>query len=190
MLGSSRELHAKLDALSKSQAIIEFKPDGTIVTANANFLKALGYELDEICGRHHQMFVPEAQRNSTEYAAFWAKLGRGEFDAREYLRFGKGGAEIWIQASYNPVRNARGAVTKVVKVATVITDDKVRNADYERQDRSDLPGAGRHRVHPGRPDPDGQRELLGAARIHAAGDPGKASPPVRRAGVRGLAEIR
>jgi len=121
---------ATLEAMHRSLAVIEFDPKGKVLAANENFCRAMGYAAAEIIGRQHSMFVDPEYARSTEYAAFWAKLGRGEFDAREYLRLGKGGAEIWIQASYNPVRNARGVVTKVVKVATVITDEKVRNADY------------------------------------------------------------
>ena len=120
-----------LAALDRSLAIIEFDPSGKILTANGNFCGAMGYDLSEIKGRHHNLFVDPAYARSPDYAAFWAKLGRGEFDAQEYLRVGKGGREVWIQASYNPVRNARGVVTRVVKAATVITEDKLRNAESE-----------------------------------------------------------
>ena len=120
-----------LKALDRSLAIIEFDPKGNILTANANFCSALGYDLSEIQGKHHSLFVDPEYGRSLEYAAFWAKLGRGEFDAREYKRIGKGGREVWIQASYNPVKSSRGAVTRVVKVATDITAEKVRNADFE-----------------------------------------------------------
>lgn len=90
---------AQADAIGKSQAVIEFKLDGTIVTANANFLGALGYSLAEIQGRHHGMFVDPVERESVAYREFWAKLKRGEFQAAQYRQFGKGGKEIWIQAS-------------------------------------------------------------------------------------------
>ncbi|SFK06397.1 methyl-accepting chemotaxis protein [Caulobacter sp. UNC279MFTsu5.1] len=120
-----------LSALDRSLAIIEFDLSGKILTANENFCAALGYTLSEIKGRHHSLFVDPAYAASPEYRAFWSKLGRGEFDAREYRRIGKGGAEVWIQASYNPVRNGRGVVTRVVKVATVITAEKLRNAEVE-----------------------------------------------------------
>ena len=95
--------------------------DGTIVTANDNFLKALGYTLEEIKGRHHSMFVDEAYRQSAEYREFWAKLNRGEYQAAEYKRLGKGGKEVWIQASYNPILDRRGKPFKVVKFATDVT---------------------------------------------------------------------
>ncbi len=120
-----------LVALRRSLAIIEFSPVGQILSANQNFCKAMGYEPSEIKGQHHRMFVEPAYAASPEYAEFWARLGRGEFDAREYKRFGKGGKEVWIQASYNPVFNKRGRVIKVVKVATDITAEKLRNAQFE-----------------------------------------------------------
>ena len=88
--------------------MIEFKLDGTIVTANQNFLDAMGYSLDEIRGKHHRMFVDPTERDSTAYRDFWARLNRGEFQAAQYKRFGKGGREIWIQASYNPILDAGG----------------------------------------------------------------------------------
>jgi len=118
-------------ALHRSLAIIEFDPKGKILTANENFCRALGYSLSEIRGQHHSMFVASDYARSSEYAAFWAKLGRGDFDQREYLRIGKGGKEVWIQASYNPVKNARGQITKVIKVATDITAEKLKNAERE-----------------------------------------------------------
>ncbi len=122
---------AILNALSRSLATIEFDPSGKILSANDNFCNALGYSLAEIKGQHHSMFVEPDYARSHDYKEFWAKLNRGEFDAREYKRIGKGGREVWIQASYNPVVNAKGVVQKVVKVATVITEEKLRNAEFE-----------------------------------------------------------
>ena len=122
-----------LDAINKSQAVIEFTPQGKIQHANENFLNALGYTMDEIRGQHHSMFVEPAYRQSPEYRMFWEKLGRGELDAGQYKRIGKGGKEIWIQASYNPILDANGKAFKVVKYATDITAEKLRNADYEGQ---------------------------------------------------------
>ena len=110
-----------MDALSRAQAVIEFNLDGTIITANDNFLNALGYTLDEIKGRHHSMFADPAYARSPEYREFWAKLGRGEFDAGEYKRLGKGGKEVWIQASYNPIFDLNGKPYKVIKFATDTT---------------------------------------------------------------------
>ena len=104
---NNEELVTKLDALNKSQAVIEFEMNGTIKTANENFLSALGYELSEIKGKHHSMFVEEEYANSKEYQNFWQTLNNGEFQAAEYMRLGKGGKEVWIQASYNPIKNSK-----------------------------------------------------------------------------------
>src|SRR5580658_3434004 len=108
-------------AIRKSQAVIEFNMDGTVVDANDNFLKAMGYALEEIKGRHHSMFVEEAYRQSVDYREFWARLNRGEYVAGEFMRLGKGGKEVWIQASYNPIMDLNGRPFKVVKYATDIT---------------------------------------------------------------------
>ena len=97
---------------------------GEIITANENFCSALGYGLDEIKGRHHRMFVEPGMVSSNEYREFWERLGRGEFQAAEYLRLGKGGREVWIQASYNPILDMNGKPFKVVKYATDITGRK------------------------------------------------------------------
>ncbi len=114
----------QIAAIGKSQAVIEFKMDGTVLNANENFLRALGYTLDEIKGRHHSMFVDEAYRQSYEYKEFWAALNRGEYQAAEYKRIGKGGKEVWIQASYNPIMDLNGKPFKVVKYATDTTPQK------------------------------------------------------------------
>src|SRR3979411_545340 len=106
---------AQVEAISKSQAVIEFNPDGTIVTANENFLKVLGYSLGEIQGKHHSMFVASSERESAGYRQFWANLGTGRFQAAEYKRIGKGGKQVWIQASYNPILDSSGKPFRVVK---------------------------------------------------------------------------
>ena len=120
---------AKLAALDQSQAIIEFDLDGTILTANANFLNALGYTLDEIKGKHHSMFVEPSFKDSAEYREFWEALNRGEFQAAQYKRIAKGGKEVWIEASYNPLLNAKGKPYKVVKYATDVSKQKAEYAD-------------------------------------------------------------
>ncbi len=130
---STQDLQGKVDAINRSQAVIEFTLDGTIVHANENFLNAVGYSLDEIKGKHHSMFVEPGYSQGSEYRAFWQKLGRGEFDAAQYKRIGKGGREIWIQASYNPVMDAKGKPCKVVKFASDITEQKKIAADFEGQ---------------------------------------------------------
>src|SRR5687768_17678534 len=101
MLPFSSDARAKLAALDKSQAIIEFKLDGTIITANENFLAAMGYRLDEIKGRHHGLFVHAEYRDSAEYRNFWKALAAGEYKSADFKRFAKGSREIWIQATYN-----------------------------------------------------------------------------------------
>lgn len=130
---SINELTGIVQALDKSQAVIKFNLDGTIIDANRNFLDALGYTLDEIKGRHHRMFVDPVFADSAEYREFWAKLGRGEYQAAEYKRLGKGGREVWIQASYNPICDSNGRPFMVVKYATDITQQTLQNSDYKGQ---------------------------------------------------------
>jgi methyl-accepting chemotaxis protein len=115
------DLRGQIAAIGKSQAVIEFELDGTILTANDNFLKPMGYTLEEVKGRHHSMFVEEAKRQSLEYKEFWARLGRGEYQTGEFKRVGKGGQEVWIQGAYNPIFDADGRPFKVVKYATDVT---------------------------------------------------------------------
>ncbi|WIW46290.1 PAS domain-containing methyl-accepting chemotaxis protein [Bradyrhizobium sp. 62B] len=124
---SQIDAQARLDAIGRSQAMIEFNLDGTIITANKNFLDALGYQLGEIQGKHHSMFVPADQRDSAEYKAFWAALNRGESQAREFKRIAKGGREVWIEAAYNPVLDGNGKTVLVAKIATDITAKKMRS---------------------------------------------------------------
>jgi methyl-accepting chemotaxis protein len=126
---SARDAMAQAAAMNRSQAVIEFKMDGTIITANQNFLDAMGYRLDEIQSKHHQMFAPPELRGTEAYKAFWASLNRGEFQAGEYKRVGKGGREVWIQASYNPIMDDAGKPVKVIKFATDITEKKIRNME-------------------------------------------------------------
>lgn len=111
-----------LKALDRSQAIIEFAPDGRILNANANFLSVTGYALDEIVGQHHSLFVEKDYGASDEYKTFWKELGAGNASEGQFRRFGKGGAEVWIQATYNPILDGNGNVFKVVKFATDISE--------------------------------------------------------------------
>ena len=127
------DAQATLAALNRSQAVIEFKPDGTIITANQNFLDALGYSLAEIQGKHHSMFVPSEERDSTAYRSFWEALRHGEFQAAEFRRVAKGGREIWLEASYNPVLDAAGKPVKIVKFATEVTEKKLRSLADQSQ---------------------------------------------------------
>ena len=129
-------LEGQLQAINKSQAVIEFDLSGNVLTANDNFLATLGYGLDEIKGRHHRMFVDPATAASHEYAQFWSDLAAGRFQSAEFKRVAKGGRTVWIQASYNPIFDGQGRPVKVVKFATDITAAKSRNADYEGQIRA------------------------------------------------------
>ena len=122
------DYESQLSAIGKSQAVIEFSLDGTILTANENFLRTMGYSLDEVKGRRHAIFVDPAHARSAEYQQFWTDLNAGQFKSAEFKRFGKGGREVWIQASYNPVMDADGVPYKVVKFATDITEVKRRTA--------------------------------------------------------------
>lgn len=127
------DMAAKIEAIRKSAAMIEFTPDGIILDANENFLSALGYRLDEIAGQHHSMFVEKSYVNSSEYKKFWHGLAAGNHDAKVYKRIRKDGSEIWIQASYNPMLDKNGAVYKVVKLATDITAQMLEDTDKSGQ---------------------------------------------------------
>jgi len=125
------ELENKISAISKSMAVIEFGLDGKVLTANENFLHLLGYSLAEVQGQHHSMFVDPSSRHSHEYRMFWEKLARGQYDSGQYLRIGKGGRQVWIEATYNPIFDEGGKPYKVVKFATDITEQKLRTAEFE-----------------------------------------------------------
>ena len=119
------------NAFSKVQAVIEFNLDGTILTANDNFLNVTGYSLDEVKGKHHRMFCEAAYSNSQEYANFWAKLNRGELVSGVFRQLGKGGKEVWIEASYNPIMDTNGKVYKVAKFGTDVTAQKKAQLELE-----------------------------------------------------------
>jgi methyl-accepting chemotaxis protein len=123
----------QINAIDKSQAVIEFDVHGNILTANDNFLATVGYGLDEIQGKHHRIFVTEDERESEKYRSFWEKLAQGQFYSGEFHRVAKDGSDIWIQATYNPILDINGKPTKVVKYASNITDQKIKNAYYEGQ---------------------------------------------------------
>ena len=129
----SHNAEAMAAAILRSQAVIEFRMDGTIITANENFLDVVGYTLAEIQGKHHSMFVAPFERDGTAYREFWARLNRGEFQVAEYKRLAKGGREVWIQASYNPVLDRSGKPVGVVKFATDITAQKIRSMEHAGQ---------------------------------------------------------
>jgi PAS domain S-box-containing protein len=128
---AATENDGMLSAIAKSMAQIEFDLDGTIRTANSNFLNAVGYSLEEIKGHHHRMFVPTEDANTTGYRTFWDKLRSGQHDTGQYRRVGKGGRELWLQASYNPILDAAGKPFKVVKFATDVSE-QVRTTEEVR----------------------------------------------------------
>ncbi len=125
------DLSAVYQALNRVQAIIEFELDGTVISANENFLRMFGYDLDEIVGKHHRIFCNPDYVKSPEYESLWRKLGRGEFHAEEFKRLAKDGKEIWLRASYNPVLDTDGQPIKVIKFATDVTATKLKTAEYE-----------------------------------------------------------
>lgn len=138
---TSADAIGKIAAIDKSLATIEFNLDGTIITANANFLACLGYSLTEIVGKHHSMFVEPGQRSSSDYKIFWETLGKGQFQSAQYKRIGKGGKEIYIQGSYNPILDPDGKPFKVVKFATDVTRqvlDQLRRQDMQREIDAEL----------------------------------------------------
>jgi methyl-accepting chemotaxis protein len=128
---TAADLDAIYQALDRVQAIIEFDLDGNVITANENFLDTFGYDLDEVVGKHHRMFCEPIYAESPEYAEFWHKLGRGDYDEAKFKRLGKGGKEIWLRASYNPVLDKNGKAIRVVKFATDVTAAKLQRAEYE-----------------------------------------------------------
>jgi methyl-accepting chemotaxis protein len=130
------DLLAIYQALNRVQAIIEFDLDGTVVSANENFLRIFGYELDEVVGKHHRMFCDPDYVESDAYTELWNKLGRGEFHSAEFKRLAKGGKEIWLRASYNPVFDEDGKPVRVVKFATDVTASKLQIAEYEGKIRA------------------------------------------------------
>ncbi|WP_312598012.1 methyl-accepting chemotaxis protein [Brevundimonas sp.] len=130
------ELRSMVAAIDRSQAVIQFDLDGTVREANANFLSVLGYALDEIVGRHHRMFVDPAEVDSPAYADFWRRLNAGEFVSDKFVRYGRDGRRVVIEASYNPVFDATGRVYKVVKFAidvTAVEEERERRLAAEHQ---------------------------------------------------------
>ncbi|MEN5239910.1 PAS domain-containing methyl-accepting chemotaxis protein [Pseudomonas sichuanensis] len=119
---TSREHESLIKALMRSTAVIEFNLDGQVLTANDRFLQGMGYSLEQVRGKHHRMFCDPEEANSPEYKAFWEKLRRGEFVAERFKRVDAHGRTVWLEASYNPIIDAHDVLYKVVKFATVITD--------------------------------------------------------------------
>jgi len=130
-VSKAHEITATLAALNRSLAVIEFKMDGTIVTANENFLAVTGYRLADIRGRSHAIFVAARERHSMAYQRFWDGLKRGEFQAGEYRHIGRHGRDVWVQATYNPIRRRNGRPFKIIAFATDITARIRREAGGE-----------------------------------------------------------
>ncbi|MEU8607941.1 PAS domain-containing methyl-accepting chemotaxis protein [Actinoplanes sp. NPDC048791] len=128
------EYEGKVAAIDRAQAVVEFDLQGRILDANRNFLDLMGYSRDEVAGQHHRVFVEQQEATTPAYQAFWEKLSRGEFFSGEYKRITKGGAEVWLRATYNPILDLDGRPVKVVKYATDVTEDKLRNAEYQGKD--------------------------------------------------------
>ena len=129
----SAQYEGQLAAISKSTGAIEFGMDGTVIAANDIYLNVLGYSLSEVLGQHHGIFVDATYRNSNEYRQFWEKLNRGESITGQFQCVGKNGKDVWVEASYNPILCAAGKPYKVVQYATDVTEQKIRNADFEGQ---------------------------------------------------------
>ncbi|CAO3356493.1 PAS domain S-box protein [Azospirillum palustre] len=127
------DANGKLAAIERSQAVIEFGLDGTILTANQRFLDLMGYRPEEVRGQHHRMFLDGADAADPAYAAFWDKLGRGEHQSGEFRRLTKSGAQVWIQATYAAILDPTGKPWKIVKFATDVTEQRARNADFRAQ---------------------------------------------------------
>jgi methyl-accepting chemotaxis protein len=131
--GVGTDSEARLLSLDRSLATIEFAMDGTVLDANANFLALMGYEIGEVRGKHHRMFVDPVNAESEAYKVFWQDLRQGRFQSAEYKRIGRGGREVWIQATYNPILDRHGRPLRIVKFATDVTAEKLRNADFRGQ---------------------------------------------------------
>jgi methyl-accepting chemotaxis protein len=129
----SADMAGQVQAISRSQAVIEFALDGKILTANENFLRAMGYTLAEITGQHHSIFVPPADRDTPAYREFWTALRRGEYSSAEFKRIAKDGREVWLQASYNPILDLNGVPFKVVKFGTDVTEARTESANNKGQ---------------------------------------------------------
>ncbi|MFJ4350669.1 methyl-accepting chemotaxis protein [Pseudomonas sp. NPDC089428] len=119
---ASREHESLIKALMRSTAVIEFNLDGEVLTANDRFLQTVGYSLEQVRGKHHRLFCEPEEANSAGYQAFWEKLRRGEYVADRFKRIDAHGRTIWLEASYNPIFDAHDVLYKVVKFATVITE--------------------------------------------------------------------
>ena len=133
-----------MEAIDRAEAVIKFTPDGTILDANQNFLNAMGYKLSEIVGQHHSLFLSDGQSQSPDYAAFWGALRQGKPQTAQFKRFGKNEKPVWIQATYNPIKDPSGKVTKVVKIASDVTRRVERERNLSSRMDTDLTGIADH----------------------------------------------
>ena len=127
------DYRGQIAAIGRAQAVIEFGMDGTVREVNENFARVMGFSKAEVIGKHHSTLCESAYANSSDYRNLWSKLGRGEYEVGTFKRIGKGGREVWIQASYNPIPDVNGKPFKVVEYATDVTEQMVRNADFAGQ---------------------------------------------------------
>ncbi|EAK7551080.1 PAS domain-containing methyl-accepting chemotaxis protein [Campylobacter jejuni] len=126
------DLRNTIAAANRSMAIIEFKPDGTIITANENFLRTMDFNIDEIKGKHHSMFCDSNYRHSKDYVQFWEDLREGKFQSGKYIRYGRNNKKVYLEASYNPVKNDDGKIYKVIKFATDISEQVKKDQEKLR----------------------------------------------------------
>lgn len=133
MLPNFRTSNPRLEAIDRAYAVIEFDPTGYILSANQNFLEAMGYSAEEVIGQHHKMFLTDRYAASPEYRKFWEDLRKGDLQAAEFRRFGKNGREVWIEATYSPIFKANGKVERVMKLATDVTEKRLQRFDFESQ---------------------------------------------------------
>ncbi len=133
MLSILQGANPRLTAIDRAYAVIEFDPTGRILSANKNFLDAMGYTADEVIGQYHRMFLSDRYASSVEYQQFWDHLRNGEVQAAEFRRFGKGGREVWIEATYSPIFRSDGKIDRVMKLATDVTAKRLQRFDFESQ---------------------------------------------------------
>lgn len=124
---SALEQQAMINAINRSMAVISFNLDGEVLDANENFLKATGYQASQVLGQHHRMFCSASLYNSEEYRQFWARLNQGEFFSGQFPRLNSRGDTLWLRATYNPVFNSEGRLYKIVKFASDVTEQVLRN---------------------------------------------------------------
>lgn len=132
-LAERADLSGQIAAIRQSHCVISLAPDGTILDANDAFLEAMGYSTEDVVGRHHRMFVDPSYAHGAEYARFWRDLESGKFQSGEYRRLARGERPVWLQATYSPILDLEGRLTKIVEYALVVTDERLRQAEHQGQ---------------------------------------------------------